>query len=235
VTEGDQNELYSFASGGGKIDLSKGLITYKVNFTDPEGQVGILKLRGNVTVTFEDGLATGTFAVTNIEAVYIQGDHKDKLNYQNAAITLDADARLGSFSFEAQGTTVENGEMKTVTIKLSGFAKGFINAPLVRWNAREGSWSMGDETYVINAEKNNPGAVKTDSGEIRYNGNFLKQGQEEAGNGKFRGKLLDPITLTNGKVSGTFKVQLDKAVYTEDDGTKCVVTITSATITFNIQ
>ena len=233
VTESGGNEVYTFASGGGNINLTKGVITYNVNFTDPDGQAGILKFKGNVSVVIEDGLPDGTYQVTNIQAAYIQGDHKDTLNYGNAQITLTSESRLGTFSFTATGTTTDNGQTVAVNINLTGFARGFLNAPVIRWNARAGNWTMGDEVYLINADKSNPGAVKTDTGEVRYNGNFLLQGNGEPGIGKFKG-TVSGISLTNGKVQRTFPVTIKRAIYNENNGTECVVTITSASITFDI-
>ena len=234
VTASDgTTEVYTFASGGGQINLAKGTLNYNVNFTDPNGQPGILKFKGSITVNIEDSLPDGNYQITNLQAIYIEGDAKDVLNYQNAAITLTSEARVGTFSFTATGTTTDNGQTVAVNINLSGIAKGFLNAPVMRWNARAGNWTMGDEVYLINTDKNNPGAVKTDTGEIRYNGNFLLQGNGEPGIGKFKG-TVSGITLNNGKVQGTFPVTLKRAVYNENNGTECVVTITSASITFDI-
>jgi hypothetical protein len=226
-------EVYNKARGGCQVTLTDGLFQCHLKFKDLSGKPGILKLKGTVSITVEDGLIDGTFTVVMTEAVYIAGNHIDVLHYDNAQLTINSAARVGRFTFTATGTAVHDGQTVPVSIELSGIAKGFITAPVIHWNAREGHWNYGDEVYTINAEKNNPGAVKTDTGEIRYNGNFLEEGSNQAGNGRFRG-IVSGITLTNGKVTGTFPVTLTKAVYTESNGVKIEAIITSASITFTV-
>lgn len=231
VEEDGGEEVYAHSKGGGGIHLNEGALSFKIKFTDPEGVPGILKFKGQVSVGIEDGLAVGTFEVREIEAVYIEGKTRDPLRYENAQITLDAKARVGTFTFEAVGTAEHDGQTVDVSIRLTGVAKGFSDVPVIKWNAREGHWTHGDEVYLL---VNGPGAIKVETGQIRYNGNFVEQGSDEPGIGKFRG-IVSGITLNHGKVQGTFPVTIAKAIYIENDGTEVPATIASASITFEIK